>query len=167
MPVARALSRRSRREGIYANQYQDLDHLRANIEEFIERYYNRCRLHSALGYQSPEEFEQAAQADTVSMAATMSFFRHREIYRSDGKLKKSRKPTGVGLPAHRFDESPAGYSLAGYSPAEPTSASPGDGDIPFEKRKSSASVATINCLRRGSTPYECDTNVVAASITAQ
>ena len=50
-----------KREEIYANQYQDLDHLRANIEEFIERYYNRCRLHSALGYQSPEEFEQAAQ----------------------------------------------------------------------------------------------------------
>jgi transposase InsO family protein len=50
-----------KREEIYANQYRDLDHLRANIEEFIERYYNRRRLHSALGYQSPEEFEQAAQ----------------------------------------------------------------------------------------------------------
>jgi transposase InsO family protein len=122
-----------KREEIYANQYQDLDHLRANIEEFIEQYYNRCRLHSALGYQSPEEFEQAAQADTVSMAATMSFFRHREIYRSDGKRKRSRKPTGVGFPAHRFDESPAGYSLAGWSPPEPTSASPADGDIKEEE----------------------------------
>jgi len=49
-----------KREEIYANEYRDLDHLRANIEEFIERYYNRCRLHSALGYRSPEEFEQAA-----------------------------------------------------------------------------------------------------------
>jgi len=28
------------------------------IEKFIERYYNRCRLHSALGYRSPEEFEK-------------------------------------------------------------------------------------------------------------
>ncbi len=45
---------------IYANDYRDLDHLRANIEEFIERHYDRCRLHSALGYRSPEEFEQAA-----------------------------------------------------------------------------------------------------------
>ena len=40
-----------KREEIYANDYQDLDHLRANIEDFIERYYNRCRLHSALGYR--------------------------------------------------------------------------------------------------------------------
>jgi putative transposase len=45
-----------KREEIYANQYQDLDHLRSNIEEFIERYYNQVRLHSALGYRSPEEF---------------------------------------------------------------------------------------------------------------
>jgi transposase InsO family protein len=46
-----------KREEIYANQYRDLDHLRANIEEFIDRYYNQQRLHSALGYRSPEEFE--------------------------------------------------------------------------------------------------------------
>jgi hypothetical protein len=26
---------------IYANRYDNLEHLRANIEEFIERYYNR------------------------------------------------------------------------------------------------------------------------------
>ena len=31
-------------------------------QEFIEQYYNRCRLHSALGYRPPEEFEQAAAA---------------------------------------------------------------------------------------------------------
>ena len=29
-----------KREEIYANPVPDLDHLRANIEEFIERYYN-------------------------------------------------------------------------------------------------------------------------------
>jgi putative transposase len=121
-----------KREEIYANPYQDLEHLRANIEEFIERYYNRCRLHSALGYQSPEEFEQAAVSS--AMGATMSFFRHAEIYRSDGRRRwKRRKPTGIGFPAHRLDESPASYSLAGCSPAEPASASPADGDIKEEE----------------------------------
>src|SRR4029078_4765976 len=46
-----------KREEIYANDYRDFDHLAGNVEEFIERYYNRCRLHSALGYRTPEEFE--------------------------------------------------------------------------------------------------------------
>jgi len=104
-----------KREEIYANQYRDLDDLRGKVAEFIEQYYNRVRLHSALGYQSPEEFERAA---APSLGAKMSFFRHAEIYRSEGE------PEQTDSPDHRFDESPAGYSLAGCSPAEPASASP-------------------------------------------
>jgi putative transposase len=119
-----------KREEVYANEYRDLEHLRANIEEFIERYYNRCRLHSALGYQSPEEFEQVAGSSATG--ATMSFFRHTEIYRSDGSRWKRRRPTGAGLPDHRFDESPAGYSSAGWSPPEPASASPANGKFKEE-----------------------------------
>jgi putative transposase len=117
-----------KREEIYANTYHDLEDLRARIEEFIERYYNRCRLHSALGYMPPEEFEQAAaqpgQADGCG-AASLSFFRHGEIYRWDGKPgEKQGEPNGSSSPAHPIDESPTGYSLAGCSPAEPDSASP-------------------------------------------
>ena len=40
-----------KREEIYANRYEDLEHLRTNIEGFIEQYYNRQRLHSALGHR--------------------------------------------------------------------------------------------------------------------
>ena len=62
-----------KREEIYANQYRDLDHLRANIEEFIQRYYNQQRLHSALGYRSPEEFErQAKHADATTQLCSPS-----------------------------------------------------------------------------------------------
>ena len=39
-----------KREEIQANRYNNLEQLRANIEEFIEEYCNRQRLHSALGY---------------------------------------------------------------------------------------------------------------------
>jgi transposase InsO family protein len=44
-----------KREEIYANRYENLEDLRANVEIFIEQYYNKQRLHSALGYRSPDE----------------------------------------------------------------------------------------------------------------
>ncbi len=114
-----------KREEIYANKYRDLDDLRANIEAFIEQYYNRQRLHSALGYRSPEEFEQAVEAST---GATMSFFRHKEIFRSDVNSFQSGETAEAASPVHRLDESPAGYSSAGWSPPEPASASPTEGN---------------------------------------
>ena len=63
-------------------------------QEFIERYYNRCRLHSALGYRPPEEFEQVAAINQAGGcgAASMSFSRHGEIYRWDGETAQSRLP---------------------------------------------------------------------------
>lgn len=70
-----------KREEIYANDYRDLDHLRMNIEVFIEQYYNRYRLHSALGYRPPEEFEQTVVSTNTTGGATMRVFRHDEIYR--------------------------------------------------------------------------------------
>jgi transposase InsO family protein len=65
-----------KREEIYANAYENLEHLRANIEIFIEQYYNQQRLHSALGYRTPEEFERQAQCQSEaadSKAATITF----------------------------------------------------------------------------------------------
>jgi putative transposase len=112
-----------KREEIYAGEYRDLDHLRENLAVFIDLYYNRVRLHSALGYRPPEEFELAAGPETVWQGATMSFFRHREIYQSDVGSNAKGKPAETGSPDHRLDESPTGYSSAGCSPAEPASAS--------------------------------------------
>ena len=113
-----------KREEINAGEYRDLDHLRENIAAFIDNYYNRVRLHSALGYKSPEEFEQAAGSASTSQGAIMSFFRHEEIYQSDVGSRTEGEPAETGSPDHRLDESPAGYSSAGCSPAEPASASP-------------------------------------------
>jgi putative transposase len=110
-------------EEIYAHQYQDFQDLRSHLVEFIEQYYNRCRLHSALGYRSPEALERhlaAGPTANASAAATVSFSRHREIYPCKGEQPESHSPT------HGLDESPAGYSWAGCSPAEPACASPAE-----------------------------------------
>jgi transposase InsO family protein len=120
-----------KREEIDARSYRDLDDLRAHIQEFIEQYYNRSRLHSALGYRPPEEFEQMTAVQSHDQAgacgaASMSFSRHGEIYRCDNKPAEHGEPNRFSSPAHPLDESPAGYSLAGCSPAEPASASPAE-----------------------------------------
>ena len=63
-----------KREEIYANEYENLEHLRDHIEEFIERYYNQKRLHSALGYRPPEEFEQAIKMKATASGAKLNYF---------------------------------------------------------------------------------------------
>jgi len=45
-------------EEVHRQEYRDLAEARASIEHFLERVYNQKRLHSALGYQPPAEFEQ-------------------------------------------------------------------------------------------------------------
>jgi transposase InsO family protein len=89
-----------KREEIYANEYRDLDHLRENIAAFIDSYYNRVRLHSALGYKPPEEFERTALPATISKGATLSFLRHGEIYQPDGH--KGREPFIDGPPGSSY-----------------------------------------------------------------
>ena len=42
----------------YWERYRTRDEARRNIFEYIEVFYNRKRLHSALGYKPPVEFEQ-------------------------------------------------------------------------------------------------------------
>jgi len=44
-------------EEVYLADYQTLTEARASISHFIEEVYNRKRLHSALGYRPPAEFE--------------------------------------------------------------------------------------------------------------
>jgi transposase InsO family protein len=118
-----------KREQIYAHKYQYIDELNAHLEQFIEQYYNRLRLHSALGYKTPEEFEDACSTTAISAVPRVSFPRHEVIYRSWTKRrgrppKANGEPVPPGPPNHPIDESPVGYSLTGWSPPEPVSASP-------------------------------------------
>jgi transposase InsO family protein len=46
-------------EEVYRTEYRDLAEAKASMKEFLEKIYNRKRLHSALGYRPPREFEQS------------------------------------------------------------------------------------------------------------
>lgn len=111
-----------KQEEIRATEYRDLEHLRKNVTEFVEHYYNGQRLHSALGYQTPEAFEKNIKPATADRTESVSFLRHGEIYQSDEFIRQ--KPPEDGFLIHRVDESPTDYSSPGWSPPEPDSASP-------------------------------------------
>lgn len=49
-------------EEVYRAEYRDLEEAKASIGEFLEKIYNQQRLHSALGYRPPLEFERAQGA---------------------------------------------------------------------------------------------------------
>ena len=46
-------------EEVHRQEYRDLAEARASIGGFLEKVYNQKRLHSALGYRPPVEFEQS------------------------------------------------------------------------------------------------------------
>jgi hypothetical protein len=83
----------------------------------------------------------------------MSFLRHGKIYHFD----EGAIPRDHALP-HRNDEFPAGYSLAGCTPAEPASASPVGSHLAgkpvrgtIEFQRTAGSVLTV-CLSPGDNP---------------
>jgi len=59
---AERFMRTLKEEEVYGKDYQDMEDARSRIGEFLEQVYNRKRLHSALSYLTPEEFEQASEA---------------------------------------------------------------------------------------------------------
>ena len=53
-------------EEVYLNEYGTFEDAYKNIWRFIEKVYNNKRLHSALGYRSPEQFEMEVALNTVA-----------------------------------------------------------------------------------------------------
>jgi len=56
----RASSHRSKPSVLAAKTYRTRDQARADVFDYIERFYNQRRRHSKLGYVSPMEFEAKA-----------------------------------------------------------------------------------------------------------
>jgi len=55
-------------EEVYRQEYRDLPEARTSVEQFIGKVYNQKRLHSALGYRPPVEFEEALPASAGAEA---------------------------------------------------------------------------------------------------
>ena len=71
-----------KQEEIDARPYATMEDLEQHIAEFIEQVYNKVRLHSALDYLSPEQFEaRQTQPGVISswLPACLSFRRHKEV----------------------------------------------------------------------------------------
>ena len=56
-------------ELVHHEQYATREAARASIFEYIEVFYNRQRLHSALGYRTPAEARASMEAITMRAAA--------------------------------------------------------------------------------------------------
>jgi putative transposase len=86
-----------KQEEIYCNQYRDFDDLQQHLEIFLEHYYNCMRLHSALGYRTPEEFERDAGSQPASGsardAATVDYFISSEPAKTAGSTAAASLPT--------------------------------------------------------------------------
>jgi len=53
-------------EEVHRQEYRNLAEARGSVERFIEQVYNQKRLHSALGYCPPAEFEETLLARAVA-----------------------------------------------------------------------------------------------------
>ncbi len=55
--VAESFMKTLKTEEVYLSDYRTIHDVHNRLPHFIEKVYNRTRLHSALGYRPPEEFE--------------------------------------------------------------------------------------------------------------
>jgi transposase InsO family protein len=59
-------------EEVYLNEYQNMNEARSAIAYFLEDVYNQKRLHSALGYKPPAEFERNSQAPAIPLGRAIA-----------------------------------------------------------------------------------------------
>jgi transposase InsO family protein len=65
-PPAESFFKTLKTELVYHRRYKTRVEARLDIFEYIEVLYNRFRLHSTLGYETPEEFERNYERQSKS-----------------------------------------------------------------------------------------------------
>ena len=88
-------------EEVYRQEYRDLGEARSCIRVFVEKVYNHKRLHSALGYRAPVEFERSlAAAAVVGVPASEA---HREGRGRENRERREPRCVGDNRPDRRGD----------------------------------------------------------------
>ncbi len=102
-----------KREELDLSDFHSPAEVRAQVFEYIEAYYNRARIHGALG-MTPLEFEAATMEKTPSA----------EFSEAWDAPQVGKEKAGERTPRPRPTVASPGYPLAGCSPAGPASVSP-------------------------------------------
>jgi putative transposase len=57
-PYAESVMKTLKGEAVYMADYQSFEDVDSDLPGFIDTVYNETRLHSALGYRSPNDYEK-------------------------------------------------------------------------------------------------------------
>jgi hypothetical protein len=108
--VAESLFATINRELVHRHRYPTRAAARAAIFEFIEVFYNRRRLHSSIGYLSPETFERRVREEREEVPVAYPERVHASGSRpswSDGPPRRTRRSSSCsGDPLRRPDARP-------------------------------------------------------------
>jgi putative transposase len=59
-------------EEVYRTEYRNLEEAKALMQQFLEKIYNQKRLHSALGYRPPREFEKSLSVSSSGVRGAVA-----------------------------------------------------------------------------------------------
>ncbi|MCD6506946.1 integrase core domain-containing protein, partial [Candidatus Poribacteria bacterium] len=97
---AERLIRTLKEEEVYLNEYEDIQEARERIGYFLEEVYMKKRVHSALGYLTPLEFEQSCNPTDSILPALWFLAVHLGWFRADA---------GCPIPGHATQSFQSGF----------------------------------------------------------
>ncbi|MGO4886098.1 MAG: integrase core domain-containing protein [Bryobacteraceae bacterium] len=132
-------------EEVHRQEYRDLAEARASVGVFLEKVYNQKRLHSAVGYRPPVEFEQSLAGAAGARASPSVGHTARPGAGKAGRARARvrRRIVGVTMAAGKLRASRPenGLDLSrGRALRQPRASDPKIHDTPVRLRKSSGDV---------------------------